>query len=111
MFGDLGRILKIASQVKTKLPAVKAKIEASRHTAEVGGGVVAATVDGKMALVEFRIDPSLLADGQTDAAMLEDLVKAAVASAQAKAAEFARQAMTELTGGEEVAGLNEMLGL
>ncbi len=109
MFGDFGKMLKIASQVKTKMPEIREKIESSSHTAEAGGGAVSATVSGKMELVDLRIAPELLAGA--DAGLVEDAVKAAVAAAQKQAAEFAKEAMLELTGGEEVAGLNDMLGL
>jgi len=109
MFGDFGKMLKIASQVKSKMPAIREKIESSTHTAEAGGGAVAATVSGKMELVDLRIAPEFLAD--SDAGLVEDAVKAAVAAAQKQAAEFARDAMLELTGGEEIDGLNDMLGL
>jgi|AntAceMinimDraft_16_1070373.scaffolds.fasta_scaffold398739_2 nucleoid-associated protein EbfC len=109
MFGDFGKMLKIASQVKAKMPEIREKIESSTHTAEAGGGAVSATVGGKMELVDLRIAPELLAEA--DAALVEDAVKAAVAAAQKQAAEFARDAMLELTGGEQVDGLNDMLGL
>jgi len=111
MFGDLGKIMKIAGQMKTKLPEIQDRLAKTDFTAEAGGGVVSATVNGKLALVGVQIDPQVLADGQADAAMLEDLLKAAVAAAQQKAADAAAQAMKEITGGLDLGGLGGMLGV
>jgi len=111
MFGDLGKIMKIAGQMKTKLPEIQERLANTDFTAEAGGGVVSATVNGKLALVGVRIDPQVLADGRADAAMLEDLLKAAVAAAQQKAAEAAAEAMNEVTGGLDLGGLGGMLGV
>ena len=73
-----------------------------------GGGAVRATVNGNMALADVTIDKEILADG--DVEMLADVIKAAVAAAQAQAAEATRQAMKELTGGMDIPGLEEMFG-
>jgi DNA-binding protein YbaB len=62
-----------------------------------------------MRFVDLKIDRSLLADGQTDAAMLEDLIKAAFSGAQKKAAEAAAAAMNELTGGMNIPGIDGFL--
>ena len=109
MLGDLGRMMKMLGELKTRLPEMQAKLEASEYTAEAGGGAVSATVNGKGALTDIKIHGNASA-GELDAQMLEDLVKAAVSAAQAKAAEGARKAMSELTGGMELPpGLGGML--
>ncbi len=107
MFGDLGKMMKAAGEMKRRLPEVQAKIAASRHSADAGGGAVTATVSGKMELVDLRIAPKVIAEG--DAAMIEDLVKAAVAAAQAKAAAAAAEAMKELTGGMSLPGMDGLM--
>ena len=109
MFGDLSKIMKIAGQMKTKMPEMQARLAASEYTAEVGGGAVKATVNGKMVLTDLKIDREVLADEQTDTEMLEDLVKAAVSSAQQQAADAAAEAMKELTGGMDIPGLSGMM--
>lgn len=105
MFGSLAKMMKIAGEMKTKMPELQAKLAASEFTAEAGGGAVRATVNGKGLLVDLKIDKSVLADGDVDASMLEDLIKAAVSSAQTDAAKAAKEAMTELTGGIEIPGM------
>ncbi|HUT58455.1 MAG TPA: YbaB/EbfC family nucleoid-associated protein [Phycisphaerae bacterium] len=102
MFGDLGKLMKLAGEMKRKMPALQARLASAEHTARAGGGAVTATVNGKGALVDLRIDPAALADPDMTAEMLADIVKAAVASAQDAAAKAAAEAMSELTGGMEL---------
>jgi hypothetical protein len=109
MFGNIGKMMKMAGQMQQKMPEMQEKLAQARHTAGAGGAMVTATVDGKMHLVEIKIDPEVLADA--DAAMLEDMIQAAVWAAQEKAAQCAAEAMKELTGGMEIPGLGGMLGM
>jgi len=102
MFGDIGKIMKMASEMKKRVPEMQAKLAQAEHSCEAGGGVVKATVNGALLLTDLRIDPQLLADEQMDASMLEDLIKAAVAAAQSKAQQASAEAMKELTGGMEL---------
>lgn len=110
MFGEMGKIMKMASQMKTKLPEMQEKLAASEFTADAGGGAVRATVNGKLALVDLQIDPRALTDDSVDAEMLSDLVKAAVTAAQRQAVEKTAEAMRELTGGMELPGLDGLIG-
>ena len=96
MFGNIGKIMQLVSDMKTKMPEMKAKLEASTYTAQAGSGAVSVTVNGKLKLVDLTIDPAI------DIAMLEDFIKADVSTAQAQAAEAAEEAMKELTGGMEL---------
>ncbi|MBL7133767.1 MAG: YbaB/EbfC family nucleoid-associated protein [Phycisphaerae bacterium] len=110
MFGELGKMMKMLGQLKTRLPEMQAKLESSRYTAEAGGGAVSATVNGKLGLIDIKISPEVPAE-RLEAEMLEDLVKAAVSAAQAKAAKAAKKGLSELTGGMELPpGLDQMLG-
>jgi hypothetical protein len=105
MFGDignLGKMMKIAGELKRRMPEMQAKLAASEFSADAGGGVVRATVNGKLLIRDIRIDPALLADASMDAGMLEDLIKAAVAAAQEQATAAAAEALKEITGGVEL---------
>lgn len=102
MFGDIGKLMKLAGEMKRKMPEMQAKLATTEYTATAGGGVVSATVNGKMLLTDLKIAPSVLGDGQADAAMLEDMVKAAISCAQGQAATATEAAMKELTGGFEL---------
>jgi DNA-binding YbaB/EbfC family protein len=105
MFGDLGKIMKIAGQMKEKMPEMKEKLANTEYVAEAGGGVVRATVNGRLQLIDLKLSPEL-ASGDVDLSMIEDLVKAAVAAAQTQAATAAEAAMKELTGGMDIPGLS-----
>ena len=109
MFGDIGKIMKLAGEMKRKMPEMKAKLAASQYTAEVGGGMVLATVNGKMQLSDLKLSQNLLEDGDLSLDMLEDMVKAAVSAAQAKAAEAAEEAMKEMTGGMNLPGMDGLM--
>lgn len=102
MFGNLGKIMKLMGKLKTELPAMQEKLATSEYVASTGNGAVTATVNGKMALTDLRIDRDLLPEAELDTALIEDLVKAAVATAQAEAAEAAKQAMLDLTEGADL---------
>ena len=109
MFGDLGKMMRIAADMKRRMPEVQAKLEATEFAGEAGQGAVRATVNGKLRLLDVKIAAGLLADGATDAAVLEDLIKAAVSGAQRLAAEAALQAMHDLTGGMGLPGMEGLI--
>src|SRR5947209_12886954 len=73
-----------------------------------GGGVVTAKVNGRLELISVRIDPKLLADGDTE--LLEDLVTAAVNQGLAKAREAAARSIGSLASGLPIPGLSGFLG-
>ncbi len=102
MFGNIGKMMKMVGKLKTELPAMQERIANSEHTAEAGNGAVTATVSGKLDLVDLKIDRAALPEGELDMTALADFVKAAISSAQFQAAEAAREAMLELTEGEEL---------
>ena len=86
MFGDIGKMLKMVGEIKRKMPEMQARLASSEYTAQSGGGAVKATVNGKMTLVGLEIAPAAMSDALNDPAVLADLVKSAVASAQTQAA-------------------------
>lgn len=108
MFGNIGKMMHLVGELKTRLPEMQKKLNEGRFIASVGGGVVKATVSGKMRIVGVELDRELLADVGPE--VLEDLIKAAVHEAQEQAAAAAKAAMKELTGGAEIPGLGGLLG-
>jgi len=109
MFGDLARMMKMAAQVHSKLPELKDRLESTTYTGSAGGGVVQAMVNGKLTLTDIKIDPEFLAAEECEPGMLEDLVKAAVSSAQGEAARAGQEAMRELTGGMDLPGMDQLM--
>ena len=62
-----------------------------------GGGMVSATVNGKMELVDIKIEKEVI--DPDDPELLEDMIIAAVNGAISEANEMAQQEMARLTGG------------
>ncbi len=104
--GDLAGILKSAKQLQGNIAKLQEELTSRRYEGDAGGGQVRATVDGKSTLVDIRIDPQALKDGE----LLEDLIKAAVCAATAKSQEAMKGEMAALTGGLNLPGLASMLG-
>ncbi len=105
MFGDFGKIMKMAGEMKK----MQAKLETMVLAGEAGGGAVKAYVNGKGALVDIKFDPAVVKEG--DVEMLQDLVKAAVSNAQAAAAKAAAEAMKEASGGLDLGALGGLGGM
>ena len=74
MFGDIGKMMKMVGELKTKIPEMQAKLAASEYQAQAGDGAVIATVSGKLKLVGLEINPNLFANDEVDAADLAQLL-------------------------------------
>ena len=107
MFGDLGKMMKMVGQMKTRLPEVQQQLEDGEYAGQSACGSVRATVNGKFKLRDLEIDPQAMAAG--DAEGLEELILEAVAAAQEKAAAAAAKMMQELTGGMTIPGLEGLM--
>ena len=77
--------------------------EAKTYTAKAGGGMVAATVNGKHELVNLDINPEAV--DPDDVEMLQDMIIAAVNEAMRTADTDAANNMSRLTGGMNLGGL------
>jgi DNA-binding YbaB/EbfC family protein len=95
--GNLPALMAKAREMQEKLKSMQDELARKTVTADAGGGMVEATVNGKLELVKLRIDRSRVDPNDTE--MVEDLTVAAVRAAQAKAADMARQEMEKVTGG------------
>jgi DNA-binding YbaB/EbfC family protein len=72
-------------------------------SAQAGGGMVEAVVNGRQELVSLRIDPEVVSP--EDVEMLQDLIQAAVNEALNRAREMMAAEMAKLTGGLQIPGL------
>lgn len=106
--GNLPGLLKQAREMQSRMKEMQEAMASSRFEGESGGGIVRATVSGKLELVEIKIQPEMVRSG--DVEMLEDLVKAAVCAAQRKAADGMKEEMQKMTGGMNLPGLDGLLG-
>jgi hypothetical protein len=92
--GSMPGLLAKAREMQDKMKAMQDELGKRQVTAEAAGGMVQATVNGRMELVKLKIDKSKIDPGDTE--MLEDVIVAAVAAAQNKAAESAKEAMQKM---------------
>ncbi len=98
-------MLKQVQQMQADMVAAHDALANTTLSATVGGGVVKATVTGDGALLEIKIDPSVV--DPDDIETLEDLVVAAVIEATRQAKELQTQKLGAVTGGID---LGSMLG-
>ena len=95
--GDMGKLMKQAQEMQTKMADAQAKLEDITVTGEAGAGMVTDTANAKGTLTGLTIDPSLF--NPEDKEVVEDLILAAIKDAQSKAQE---------TSAEEMGKLNEV---
>ena len=105
--GDLPGLLKQAKEMQGQMKAVRAELASRRYDGEAGAGMVRATVNGKLELVNIKIDPKATEDVE----LLEDLIRASMGAATAKAQAGAAEEMKKLTGGVDMGALGKMLGM
>ncbi|HVA77469.1 MAG TPA: YbaB/EbfC family nucleoid-associated protein [Candidatus Binataceae bacterium] len=91
---DLSALMKQAAALQDKLKDMQATAAERIVTAESGGGMVRATVDGSMRVRKVEIDPAMLA--ANDQAMLEDLIVVAVNEGLRRAQEMVAEEMAKL---------------
>ena len=95
--GDMGKLMKQAQEMQTKMADAQARLDDITATGEAGAGMVTATVSAKGELKSLHIDPSLF--NPDDREVVEDLIVAAVKDAQLKGAEAAQDEMGKITEG------------
>ena len=99
----IGDLFKQAQDLQERLQRVQEEAAARTVEAASGGGMVRATVNGRLELVRLQIEPGALAGG--DVEMLQDLVIAAVNQALRGAQQQMADEMSKLTGGLKLPGL------
>ena len=96
-------MLKQAQKMQQEMLRMQAEQEAKTFTAKAGGGMVAATVNGKHEMVNLEINPEAV--DPDDVEMLQDMIIAAVNEATRAADAEAANNMSRLTGGLNLGGL------
>ncbi len=102
MFGNIGEMMKQAQKMQARIAEVQQKLETLEVTGGSGGGLIQMTADGKGAIKEVKVDPTLLDPKEVD--VLEDLLVAAFRDVQAKAENLANEEMNKVTGGLKLPG-------
>ena len=93
---DINQLMKQAQEMQGKMQQMQEGLARKQITADAGGGMVQATVNGKMELVKLKIDKTKI--DLADIEMLEDVIIAAVSAAQKRAGESMAQEMQRAAG-------------
>ena len=94
---DMMKMMGKMKEVQAKMKEAQEKLTHITTTAESGGGMVKATVNGKKQLVKLEMDDELMKKEEKE--MLNDLIVAAVNKAMEQADELAREEIKKSTEG------------
>jgi nucleoid-associated protein EbfC len=100
---DLSGMMKQAQKLQAKMMSMQEEVGNRTVSAQAGGGMVEAVVNGRQELVSLRIDPEVVV--AEDVEMLQDLVTAALNEALNRSRELMAAEMAKLTGGMKIPGL------
>jgi len=90
-------MMKQVQKMQEKMAQVQSELEHKTVTAETGGGMVKATVNGRQQVVKVQIDREVI--NPSDAEMLEDLILAAVNKALEDSQKMAQEELSKATAG------------
>ena len=105
--GNITSMMKQASEMQGRIAEVKEQVAGLRVEGIAGGEMVKVKTTGDLKIVSVTIEPSLIESG--DCEMIEELVTAATNQALQKAKDAAASAMSEVTTGMNIPGLDEAL--
>jgi hypothetical protein len=94
--GDLMALVRDLGAIEKKLEQMQNELAARTVEGAAGGGMVVATVNGRLELVGLKISPEVV--GPDDIGLLEDMIKGAVSQANAKARDVEREVMAKHLG-------------
>ena len=100
---DLSGMMKQAQKLQAKMMAMQEELGNRTVSAQAGGGMVEAVVNGRQELLTLRIDPEVVV--AEDVEMLQDLILAAINEALSRSREMMATEMSKLTGGMQIPGL------
>lgn len=90
-------MIKQAQKMQQEMLRMQEEQENKTFTAQSGGGMVSATVNGKHELVELKVNPEAV--DPDDVEMLQDLVIAAVNGAMKLCDDSTAKSMSKIQGG------------
>src|SRR2546429_10015803 len=95
--GNLRELKSKAQEMQGQMKQLQDEMARKTVTADAGGGMVQATVNGRLEVTAIKIDKAKLDTNDTE--LMEDGIVAAVRAAQAKAAQMMATEMHKLPGG------------
>ena len=97
---DIFKMLEQFKGMQERLQKSQEELTHRTFSASAGGGMVTVECDGKMSVRRVKLDRTVV--NPDDIEMLEELIVAATAEAQRKAAASMQEEMTKVTGGMEL---------
>jgi DNA-binding YbaB/EbfC family protein len=95
--GNPMELMRKAKEMQENMQKMQEEMAKKTVSADAGGGMVSAVVNGRMEVVKLRIDKTKIDVNDTE--MLEDVITAAIAAAQSKAAEMMRSEVQKMAAG------------
>ena len=95
--GALRDIMGKAQEMQQNMQRMQEEMARKQISADAGGGMVTATVNGRLEIISVKIDKSRVDVNDTE--MLEDLIVAAIRAAQTKSAQEMQAEMSKMTAG------------
>ncbi|WP_075222024.1 YbaB/EbfC family nucleoid-associated protein [Acuticoccus yangtzensis] len=93
---DLFKMMGKAREIQSRMGDLQEELKTIEASGESGAGSVKATMNGAMVLTALWIDPALMKPDEKE--IVEDLVMAAVADAQAKVQGLVQERTQDLMG-------------
>jgi DNA-binding YbaB/EbfC family protein len=94
---ELQKLFKEVQRMQKKMEEVSKELETRTVTAQVGGGMVKITANGKQEIISIEIEEELLKPEERE--MLQDLIVAGVNEALKRAKEMVEEELAKITGG------------
>ena len=95
--GNPMELMRKARELQDKMQQIQEELARRQISADAGGGMVSAVVNGRLEVVKVRIDKTKIDVNEIE--LLEDVITAAIAAAQAKAADMMRSEMQKMAAG------------
>lgn len=92
---NLPSLMAKAREMQEKMKVMQEELARKQVSADAGGGMVTAIVNGRLEVIKIRIDKTKV--DVNDIEMLEDLTVAAINAAQVKAAAMMKDEMQKIT--------------
>jgi len=105
---NLGDLLKNVTRMRKDMDKVQESLKTRYVEARSGGDMVEVTLNGRQELVKIKLNPKLFASGESgkpDAALIEDLIVAAIGLGTEKSKALMRQEMEKVTGDQGLGGM------
>ena len=103
---NMGKLMKQAQQLQTKMAKMQEELSEKTVEASAGGGMIIAVANGRQELVSIQIEQEVI--DPDDAEMLQDLIMAAVNDALNRAKEMMNEEMGKVTQGMNIPGMPGM---